>query len=372
VVLSIAEYDSREAEAVIAASYPAVRAFRPAAFTQVNFPVRVTDERELSRYCDIMHELADAEYYYHGELYSDEEAAHISDLSANTRRLTHRIGGREIQPFMCLFPAITMLRAVRALAPTSAKIWEIGPGTGTVGAYLIGSGYRYRAIDNTQALYLWQNRLFSYLADDFAELSSRAIEDGIPEQVAQVPWWQFAKMFEGDHRADIIICDGAMGEMEHFAIWYIIRLAARMLRDSRVGAFIYANIGEQRIASQVHIEQVFALAGFQKTVWGPVTIHTLKPLDLHATDLPKVGAGARAASEFLPIDVDCLQNSYGFFAHMGMNGSAAFYEKLRNRTASKQTPHQSSFLQLLVANRDPIPAYATAPIDAAQAGHPRP
>jgi hypothetical protein len=52
--LSIEEYDRAEAQAIRRASYPAIRAFRPAAFSLANFPIRVTDERELIRYCDIV------------------------------------------------------------------------------------------------------------------------------------------------------------------------------------------------------------------------------------------------------------------------------------------------------------------------------
>ena len=48
--LPIALYDQREQEARLTASYPALRAFSPVAFSQVNFPTRIADESELRRY----------------------------------------------------------------------------------------------------------------------------------------------------------------------------------------------------------------------------------------------------------------------------------------------------------------------------------
>lgn len=276
-MLSVAEYDRAEAEAITCLSYPQIRAFAPAAFLQANFPTRVSNARELLRYCDMMRELEDAEFHYRKRLYSRQEADLIVDISTNIENLTGKLFGRPTQPFMSLFPPIDILRVVTMLAARGSTIYEIGPGSGLLGAYLIKRGYRYHASDNTQALYLWQNRLFSHLAG--ASFSDRVTDDRDAE-ITHIPWWRLAGLFKKPPAADVIICDATMGEMESFAVWYLIRLAVQMLKQSLIGAFIYSQVGEQRISTLVHIEQIFALAGFQKHQCGPITVQSLRPLVL--------------------------------------------------------------------------------------------
>src|SRR5262249_49503010 len=135
-------------------------------------------------------------------------------------------------------------------------------------------------------------------------------------------WWHLAEFFKDPPAADLIICEAAMGEMESFAVWYLIRLAAQMLNQSPVGALIYSNVGEQRISSLSHIEQIFALAGFEKHQCGPVTVQGLRPLALPETPtFIGGGEGAEPACAFLAIDESKLLDSYAFFDFMGL-GSA--------------------------------------------------
>src|SRR5262245_37330866 len=86
--LSVALYDQRESEARIAASYPALRAFSPISFNQVNFPARVTHEAELRRYADIMHEVPSRTEWLNAKLYSREEVGIIRQLSTQIEELT--------------------------------------------------------------------------------------------------------------------------------------------------------------------------------------------------------------------------------------------------------------------------------------------
>jgi CheY-like chemotaxis protein len=312
-VLSIKEYDAAEAAAMTRAAYPAIRAFTPAAFAMVNFPTRVREEAELIRYADIMYELADRELWYRKTPYSPAEAATMASLSDSIEGLTASAFGRPVRPFMCLFPPIPIWRTVTALAQRRPlRVFEIGGGAGYLGAYLISSGHSYTATDNTQALYLWQNRWFSTLAkDDFVDF---AATPGAPAaRVTMMPWWDFAQLFREPPDVDIIVCDAAMGEMDPFAVNYITRLAARMLARSSVGAFLFSNIGEQRVSSMDYVRSRFAKAGFHATELGPVIAHSLKPLSLVGA-APPVGAGAlKPAAEFLPIDSGKLLDAYAFF-----------------------------------------------------------
>ena len=317
-VLSIGTYDQAEAKAIIRACYPAIRAFRPAAFTMANFPTRISDERELVRYADIMCEIANRNHWYREVRYSAKEAELISQLASRIEELTAGMGHR-IRPFMCLFPPIPVLRAVEALASgRKLRILEIGPGSGHLGAYLIRSGHAYIATDNAQALYLWQNRLFRSLAGAaFIESASGDRAEGpdfAKPQVVHVPWWDFAEWYRDPPSFDLVVCDAAMGEMDVLAANYIIRLAAEMLRRSTVGAFLFRHIGECRLNTLPYIESRFQSARFMRTEGDGVTLHCLSPLKLPEKLVP-VGGGIEllTASSFLPIDSDKLLESYSFF-----------------------------------------------------------
>lgn len=324
--LSIADYDCRESEAIRRLSYPAIRAFRPAAFIQAGFPTRVTDECELLRYCDIMHELADFDFHYRQRRYSQREAELIAKSVGTIEHLTGSLFDRPTQPVMTPFPPIDILRAVHAFAPGGAKILEIGPGSGLLGSYLINGGFDYSSTDNTQALYLWQNRFFGHLSgNDFCE----GVEDDHSAHVTHIPWWQFAGLFKTPPRFDIVICDAALGEMEHFAIWYIIQLAALILRHSPTAVFLYGSIGEPRIASLDLIESIFARFGFKKQVCGSVTVQSLHQLRLPKTFAPVGGNASLRGCDFLKIDGAKMLDSYDFFAFMDMNASASAFRTLR-------------------------------------------
>src|SRR5437868_6161809 len=114
--LSIALYDRRENEARVRASYPALRAFAPVAFAQVNFPTRVAHEAELRRYVDIMYEVLSREEWLNTKLYSRGEAQAIRQLSAQIETLTGALFGKPVQPLMCLFASFPLLRMVEHLA----------------------------------------------------------------------------------------------------------------------------------------------------------------------------------------------------------------------------------------------------------------
>lgn len=235
--LSIEEYDALEREARIAASYPAIRAFSPVAFSQVNFPTRVAHEQELRRYADIMYELLPRQDWLDTKRYTEREAGAIQKVVSQIYEVTARHFQKPVAPLMCLFPPIPIVRAVEAIASVvdrRLKIFEIGPGSGHLGAYLINAEHRYAAMDNCQSLYLWQNRFFSGIATDYSEWASREMRQRhvFERSVTHIPWWDFAQIYAGvPPMADVVICDAALGEMDVFAVRYVLRLAKLMLTN---------------------------------------------------------------------------------------------------------------------------------------------
>ncbi len=151
--LSIAAYDAAEAVARLEASYPALRGFAPAAFSQVSFPACVSDERELRRYADIMYEFLPQRPYLEAVICSHEEAALIVKVADDIKSVTVSCFGESVQPMMGLFPPFALIRVVEALAAGVGRltILEIGPGSGYFGAYALRRGHRYLAMDNCQS-----------------------------------------------------------------------------------------------------------------------------------------------------------------------------------------------------------------------------
>src|ERR1700761_9661029 len=79
--LPIELYNEREAEARALASYPALRAFSPAAFQEARFPTQVSREAELRRYADTMHETRSRAELLTTKKYSPREAEMMQQLS---------------------------------------------------------------------------------------------------------------------------------------------------------------------------------------------------------------------------------------------------------------------------------------------------
>lgn len=334
-VLSIAEYDRRQAAARLGASYPAIRSFSPATFAQVNFPTQVTQEPELRRYADIMYETIDRSAWLDTMLWSPAEQQVIVALGREIEALTAKLFDRPVQPLMCLFPPLAILRLVEAVAEHRGRrlrIVEVGPGAGYLGGYCLLRGHRYMGIDNTQALYLWQHRLFRWLArGDLAEhaLSDRPPREFPAARASLMPWWHFAEAFRGPLKADLIICDAAMGEMDPFAARYLIHLANQMLDGSDVGLFLFQNLGEERLSNRAFIDRRFNAHGFQRLACGPVQVAASKasPVDLLARlgkgappiGLAKGNAGMLPAAKFLKIDSTRIMESYAFFDYLRLD-----------------------------------------------------
>lgn len=335
-MLSIAEYDRRQALARVRASYPALRSFAPVSFAAVNFPTQVTQEAELRRYADIMYETIDREHWLRQVRWSPAEEKAILALRGEVEALTGHLFERPVQPLMCLFPPLAMLRLVEAAAAMRGRrlrVVEIGPGSGFFGAYCLLQGHRYLGIDNTQALYLWQHRLFRWIARD--SLEDFALADTPPaaypeSRAALVPWWHFAEMYRSNGlKADIVVCDAAMGEMDPFASRYIIRLSKEMLEQSDVGLFVYQNLGEQRQSDLAAIRQRFQARGYTEIPCGPVQVQAasghspvdwLRGLSSGAPPLGSAGGkppeAMRPAAEFLRIDPGMAMESYAFFDYL--------------------------------------------------------
>ena len=107
------------------------------------------------------------------------------------------------------------------------RILEIGPGSGYLGMLMANDGHQYFAMDAAQALYLYQEKLWSdiYGADyfDYSESSSRPDN----AKVTHIPWWRFANLSIPIPDVDIVTINHALCEMHPTAVKTIfVRLYA--------------------------------------------------------------------------------------------------------------------------------------------------
>ena len=238
---------------------------------------------------------------------------------------------------MCLFPPIPILRAVDLISRVrkrKLKIFEVGPGSGYLGAYLLNAGHPYAAMDNCQALYLWQNRLFSRIAETFLEFAIYKKINGFERifgcHCTHIPWWQFAAFHEtGFPLGDVVICDAAMGEMDTFGLRYLLHSAKAIAAESDCGAFIFQNLGEERVHHRADVESLLDQLGFAQHKIGGVSIFSLNdrlvdvfPADM--TELPHLGAVSSLDEPTLPLSAFLAEKqgrnleSYAFFKFVGL------------------------------------------------------
>ena len=77
-------------------------------------------------------------------------------------------------------------------------VFEVGLGSGYLGAMLVANKCRNISIDNAQALYLWQNRLLASLAgENIPEWTNEQNETKMPgARVMRVPRWKYVRLYD--------------------------------------------------------------------------------------------------------------------------------------------------------------------------------
>lgn len=274
--LSSQTYDAAESAARVGLSNRAIQAFGPITFSDFKYPCHISNNSEILHYVDVMHETKEARYFK-PELhqFSREERDRIIDVCDIVAHNTEKQFGRRIRPWMTPFAAMQMYRVISALEGVighSARVLEIGPGSGYLGAFLIRAGNTYTAMDNAQAFYLWQNNLFRWMVGtEFVELAVQANARSAPaSRVTHMPWWEFAGLREGSPlSADIIVCDQALGEMSPMALRFLLRAGRRILGGTGPKFFVFLSPGAPHLSSARNLYSEFYDAGYRIVTYAP-------------------------------------------------------------------------------------------------------
>lgn len=254
-ILTVEEYDAAEQEAKCGLSFTELMAFAPRTFDNLGFPHQVKDERELVRYADWNRD-AENQHYFRPNYFSPGPAVRTDytpdEVDAMNRvrdqavEVTRKLG-RAVRPLCGPFAALGLFRILAAIGLLpSLRIFEVGPGTGYLGAMLVNADVRFYAFtDNAQALFLWQNRMLAELGQNVG-----------------VPWWRFSK---GDDlpKVDVVVSNANLAEMTPDALKIVAHRAKQMLDGSPLGLLLFTNFGAQSQNTNEGVHNELMRSGFR-------------------------------------------------------------------------------------------------------------
>jgi hypothetical protein len=270
--------------------------------------------------------------FHEREPYTADEARLVRRVNDAVIEETRRAFGRAIRPWMGPLTTMKLFRAIQAIATVSGRsqlrVFEIGPGSGYLGALLLAAGHRYWSTDIAQGFYLWQSRLMRALSPaSFAEGALGQSYDA-DTNTAHMPWWDYATLYRGRAPAvDLVVCDHAFGEMHPYALRYVAQICERMLASSEVGFVVYTSVGEERFNSEEAIRLNFVRVGLDRVLKGELSLFARPERRLSAPYLslaeqiplynPSGGAERLRGRDFVPIRADEAPLSYEFYGFLG-------------------------------------------------------
>ena len=293
-------YDLEEKKGRALLSNRLIEAFQPQIFNQTGYPVHVSSEAELWRYVDVMHETrlkSTVEELLQG-LTPDEFELFQRAVTFMIQFTTSTFG----RPMRCenaLMRAMGIFRYIRAAKPN--RVMEFGPGSGYLGLLHILDGIQYVGIENTQAFYLLQNRMWSAATGgNFCELATdlMTLRDAAGQmpgsRALHVPWWKTVD-FDLENlplAVDLVTANHCLAEMHDNAMKYYVRMAYAALKHNR-GPFIFEGWGYELLRSRGVVAREFDAVGFGMA---------------HVEDRAVAFSSNRESSGYLPLP---RQTSYG-------------------------------------------------------------
>ena len=279
--LTVRAYAEAEDAAKAELSADHLRAFSAATFRLHGYPDAAESDAAVIRYVDTMQEFNDPIRHHEKDQYSEDEARLVRLVCDRVVELTRARFGRPVRPWQGPLTTMKMFRAVQEVSRLSGRkeltVFEIGPGSGHLGALLVAAGHRYISSDIAQGFYLWQSLLGHALGGDaFVE---GALLDQYPyaaagaARVVHIPWWHYATLYRANAvpQADVVISDHALGEMHPYAMRYTSQLIQMMLDASPVGLLMFESIGEARFHTEDAVRSHFARVGMEEYLGGGPT-----------------------------------------------------------------------------------------------------
>lgn len=221
-------------------------------FSSLGYPTRVATMRSLQRFVDVMHE-GRAEATFRDFLGGGVTPQELELLRTVTRAINENANfhyGVSACATGSLLRALVIFRALTHLYPDKKNlIFEVGHGSGYVGALLLAAGYPYASTDITQAFYLHQSHLLETLAPGrVLELATDPrdfdqVETVEPGHALHIPWWKYYSANPAPKlKVSAVTCNHAFAEMHQNARSYVLKHSSMMLnRDN--GAVVFEGWG---------------------------------------------------------------------------------------------------------------------------------
>jgi hypothetical protein len=250
-ILTIEQYGEAERAGAERSCNRIIQCCAPTLFLHYAYPTTVASMTGLRRYVDVMHEgRVAATFRDYLEGITEHEFELLYRVTRAVAELAEARYGRRLVATASLLRALHLVRQIRFLHPEpNVTIFEIGHGSGFVGALLIAAGYGYASTDITEGFYVYQNHLMNALAPGrVIELATdpRPLSDlaGLePGTALHVPWWKFMVAApEGPFTCEVVTCNHALAEMHVNALSYSLAFGRRMLAP-RDGAFVFEGWG---------------------------------------------------------------------------------------------------------------------------------
>ncbi len=231
-----------------------------------------------------MQELRFEDYYTSIlEQITPEEFDRLQKLLGIVCNFTERSFGRLLIPRAAMAQSLQVARHVQILFDgRKARVLEVGCGSGYLTAFLNLMGHSVCATDITQAMYLYQNRLWNWVVAGsgnggsgsggkvhelaLASHAGASMEPPPPGHIMHIPWWRFAQLRPETMAAlDVVTCNHALCEMHDLSLRFLLLLSRAALRhDGQVAKFfLFEGWGASSLPDRARAMQRFYEAGFR-------------------------------------------------------------------------------------------------------------
>lgn len=296
--LSVSSYDQEEALAILSITNRIVEIFQPITFQQYGYPNRIHQEMELFKYIDTMHD-HEFESSFAAKLLglTEYEFDLIKNIASMVNTFSKTRFSTNVIPQNSLMGSLNTLRHIKYIyGEAKPTIFEVGPGSGYLGAMLIVDRYPYIATEVTQAFYLYQNHLWNYITGDkILELANPdcSLNDlnlSVPHEPMHIPWWEFSRIKPNTiPNFDVIVCNRVLVEMHMKSLEFLLKIAREVMSGhGKTKVFILDGWGGGAIGSPVYkVTQLFYEYGFGIVHCDPlITVFASRDSDCGKNYLP--------------------------------------------------------------------------------------
>ncbi len=264
---SIKKYDARENASLSIFGNTTIQAFQPGLFQSIGYPFRITNPSELWRYHDMMKDNQFENLLKAVGSISPGEFNLLVKTSQQIRAYGTKSLGINGTGKKALLASLNYLRIIENRVGvenlSGLKILEIGPGCGYLGLLAWSKKYQYSAVENAQAMFLYQKSLWSsIIGDGYQDLSES--EESTTAAVSHIPWWIVADTNIILPAFNVVICNHAFAEMSKSALkFYLWRIREEWSRGNvYTGVVIAQSLGKKN-TSYAEVLEIFSTCGYE-------------------------------------------------------------------------------------------------------------